>query len=95
MVYFLVDTYLDEENREEYDAYIQKVKPIVEKHGGVYLARSEKIISFSPNRNPQRVILIRFDSKEALQACFSSPEYLEIKDLRENNVDARGIVVEV
>lgn len=77
--YFMIDTYIsDNGNREEYDDYIEKVKPIVEKHGGEYLARTENIQYLSDNRKPQRIILIRFGSKEALDACFSSEEYRAI-----------------
>ena len=68
--YFLVDTYIDEEKgRGMYDDYIRKVKPIVESFGGEYLVRTENITSLHPERNPQRVILIRFPSRQALDAC--------------------------
>ncbi|MDO4468072.1 MAG: DUF1330 domain-containing protein [Bacillota bacterium] len=94
MVYFLVDTYIDAQKREAYDAYIEAVKPIVESYGGEYLARSEKVVSLHEKRDPQRVIIIRFPSKERLNACFSSPEYIAIQSLREVSVDARALIVE-
>ena len=93
--YFMIDTYIPEDgNREEYDDYIEKVKPIVEKHGGEYLVRTEKIQYLSEKRKPQRVILIRFATKEALDACFASEEYRAIMMKRVNSVDARAIIVE-
>ena len=59
--YFLIDTYFDEKRgRGLYDDYIAKVKPIVESYGGEYIMRSEKVSSLSPQRTPQRVIVIRF-----------------------------------
>ena len=40
--YFVIDTYIDPaKGREEYDEYIELVKPIVEAHNGEYLVRSE------------------------------------------------------
>ncbi|MDY3917428.1 MAG: DUF1330 domain-containing protein [Candidatus Limivivens sp.] len=93
--YFMIDTYIPENgNREEYDFYIEKVKPIVEKYGGEYLVRTEKIQYLSEERQPQRVILIRFAEKEALDACFSSEEYRAIMMKRVNSVDARAVIVE-
>ena len=93
--YFMIDTYIPEDgNREEYDFYIEKVKPIVESFGGEYLVRTENLQCLSENRNPQRVILIRFPSKDNLDACFSSEEYRKIVRKRENSVDARAIIAE-
>lgn len=92
---FLVDTYIDQDKgRGLYDEYIRKVKPIVESFGGEYLIRTEKICSLHPKRNPQRVILIRFPSRQALDDCFSSEEYRKVMQYRIDSVDARGIIVE-
>ncbi len=93
--YFIVDTYINEKNgREMYDDYIQKVKPIVESFGGEYLVRTEKIFSLHPKRNPQRVIIIRFPSRQALDNCFASESYQKIMYKRINSVDARALIVE-
>lgn len=93
--YFIVDTYIDEEKgRGDYDDYIQQVKPIVEKFGGVYLVRTEKLYSLCEKRNPQRAIVIRFDTKEQLDNCFSSAEYKAIMSKRLNSVDSRAIIAE-
>jgi uncharacterized protein (DUF1330 family) len=93
--FFIVDTYIDEDKgRGLYDDYIEKVKPIVESYGGEYLARSEKVTALSPLRKPNRVIIIRFPSREKLEACFSSEEYKEIMHERVDSVDARALIVE-
>ena len=93
--YFIVDTYIDEQNgRGEYDQYIREVKPIVEKYGGEYLVRTENISSLCNNRNPQRAIVIRFDTRAHLDACFSSAEYQAIMSNRTNSVDSRAIIAE-
>ncbi|MGN0465058.1 MAG: DUF1330 domain-containing protein [Lachnospiraceae bacterium] len=93
--YFIVDTYIDKEKgRGKYDDYIRKVKPIVESFGGEYLVRTDKIFSLHPKRNPQRVIVIKFPSRQALDACFSSEAYREIMHERMDSVDARAIIVE-
>lgn len=93
--YFIVDTYIDEQKgRGAYEAYIREVKPIVESFGGRYLVRTENLSTFCGNRNPQRVIVIRFNSREDLDACFSSPEYKAILSKRTGSVDSRAIIAE-
>lgn len=93
--YFMIDTYIpDGGNRVEYDDYIEKVRPIVESYGGEYLVRTEEVESLSDKRVPQRVILIKFPSKDKLKECFASQEYRAIMSKRVNSVDARAIIVE-
>ncbi|MGM9681941.1 MAG: DUF1330 domain-containing protein [Eubacteriales bacterium] len=91
--YFIVDTYISGDGRGEYDEYIEKVKPIVEKYGGEYLVRSENVTGLSELRKPQRVIVIKFGTKESLERCFASSEYQEIMHKRINSVDSRAIIV--
>lgn len=93
--FFIVDTYIDKnKGRGSYDDYIVQVKPIVESYGGVYLARIENVTALSPLRKPDRVIIIRFPSREKLDACFASDEYRRIMYDRVDNVDARAVIVE-
>jgi uncharacterized protein (DUF1330 family) len=93
--FFIVDTYIDKnKGRGSYDDYIVQVKPIVESYGGVYLARTENVTALSPLRKPDRVIIIRFPSREKLDACFASDEYRRIMHDRMDNVDARAVIVE-
>ena len=93
--YFMIDTYIPENgNREDYDFYIEKVKPIVESYGGEYLVRTEQICCLSEQRKPQRVIVIRFPSRTELDACFASREYRDIMMKRVNSVDAKAVIVE-
>ena len=93
--FFIVDTYIDKnKGRGSYDDYIEQVKPIVESFGGEYLARSENVTALSPLRKPDRVIIVRFQSREKLDACFASDEYRRIMHERANSVDARAVIVE-
>ena len=93
--FFIVDTYIDKnKGRGSYDDYIEQVKPIVESYGGEYLARSENVTALSPLRKPDRVIIVRFQSREKLDACFASDEYRRIMHERADSVDARAPIVE-
>ena len=93
--FFIIDVFIDEnKGRGSYDDYIGKVKPIVESYGGEYLARTENVTALSPLRKPDRVIIIRFSSREKLDAYFSSEEYRHIMHERIDSVDARAVIVE-
>lgn len=93
--YFIADTYINEEKgRGEYDEYINAVKPIVESYGGKYLVRTENLQTLSGERNPQRIIVVRFEDKSNLEACFASDEYNMIVSKRKNNVDSRAVIAE-
>ena len=93
--FFIVDVYIDKnKGRGSYGDYIEKVKAIVESYDGEYLARTENVTALSPLRRPDRVIIIRFPSREKLDACFASDEYRHIMHERIDSVDARAFIVE-
>jgi uncharacterized protein (DUF1330 family) len=95
MVYFIATAFLnDTKDNDAYYEYIERVKSIVNVYHGRYLVRSDKITSLSPLWTPDRVIVIEFDTREHLDACFMSEEYRQISALRENSVDSRAIIVE-
>jgi uncharacterized protein (DUF1330 family) len=55
-VYLIIEIAV--KNREMYLQYVQKVPPIIEKHGGRYLARGGAITPLMGDWNPERIILI-------------------------------------
>lgn len=94
MVYFIATIYREgDTDITEYEEYIERVKPIVERFGGRYLARTDSVIALSEKWKPDRVILIEWDSREQLERCFSSEEYKAICSKRENFVDSRVIII--
>jgi uncharacterized protein (DUF1330 family) len=81
-------------DRTKYTAYIELARPIVLRHGGEYVLRSEEIVPVSGGWCPERVLLIRFPDREAIAACFTSAEYQAIKHLREESTRSRSIIVD-
>ncbi len=96
MVYFIVLVNIKSvENRKEYDDYIIKVKPIIEKYGGKYIVRSENITALCDKlQKPDRIIIIQWEDKKQLLNCFNSKEYIMIKNKRENSVESKAFIVE-
>lgn len=94
-VYFIVNVKITDKNkRDQYNVYIEKVKPIAESFGGKYIVRSEQITALSDSWNPDRIIIIQFPSKEQIYKWLSSPKYKEIAKLRLESVSSEAIIVE-
>ena len=54
--------------------YVKLARPAIEGHGGRYLARGGRHVTLE-GQERQRHVILEFDSMEAAQACYDSPEY--------------------
>ena len=77
-----------------YSEYIEKAAPIIKKHGGEYIFRSEQLNPISGDWDLNRIILIRFVSKEKLLECFQSNEYKGLAHLREKSTVSKALIIE-
>jgi uncharacterized protein (DUF1330 family) len=91
-VYMIIEIAIT--NPEIYSRYVAGVPDIVTRHGGRYLARGGKITPFSGNWQPERVVLIEFDTAEQVEKCFSSAEYCELAALRDQSTTSRAVIVD-
>lgn len=89
-VYLIID--IKVLDKKTYFEYVQKAQVIIEKYGGKYLSRGAEVIPLSGGWNPERIVVIEFDSKEQLDKCFCSREYLDIVDLRKSSTCSRSII---
>lgn len=79
---------------DTYGEYVRAARPIVEQYGGRYLVRGGRIIPLSGGWDPQRLLVIEFDSLERLQSCFASDAYRLIAPLRLASTRSRSVIVE-
>jgi uncharacterized protein (DUF1330 family) len=77
-----------------YREYVEKASEIVSRYGGEYVFRSEAITPVSEDWAPKRMVLIKFGTRDELQRCFTSPEYLAIKHLREHSTTSRAVIIQ-
>ena len=75
-----------------YATYVERIPPVVHQYGGRYLARGDAV-PLSGEWRPDRVILIEFDSPDALRAFVQSPEYDELRPLRESSTVTRAVAL--
>jgi len=73
---------------------VERVPEVVEKYGGRYLVRGGEVTPLSGDWNPERVIIVEFETVERLQRCFRSAEYLELAPLKEQSTVSKAIIVE-
>jgi uncharacterized protein (DUF1330 family) len=81
-------------DHDVYGEFVARVPAVVKQYGGRYLARSGEVSTMVGDWQPERIVLIEFESIEQVQDFFASPEYLAIVHLREQSAATRAIIVE-
>tara|TARA_Y100000588_G_C13821714_1_gene739691 strand:- start:85 stop:378 length:294 start_codon:yes stop_codon:yes gene_type:complete len=75
--------------------YGEKVKPLVEKHGGKVIIRSSDAVRIEGNRDvPTAVVVLEFATREAAEAWYNDPEYKPLIALRQTGSTAEGLLVD-
>ncbi len=74
--------------------YLKATPPVIEKYGGKFLVRGGEIQICEGDWNPERLVMVEFESMERARAFYDSPEYEAIKDLRCSSAYTEFIFVE-
>lgn len=91
-IYLIIEiTVLDE---AMYTEYVNRVYNVIVHYGGEYLVRGGSCLSLNGDWHPERMVVIAFPNREAVDACFNSPAYQQLAPLRENSTKSRAIVVD-
>ena len=87
-------TEIDVQNVDAYvKEYVPVVQPIIKKAGGTLLAASLKVTAML-GAAPKRVAINRWDSLEAAQALYNSPEYKAAQAIGDKYATFRRYAVE-
>jgi len=79
---------------ERYEEYKKLAPPSIAAYGGKYLARGGKYEKLEGNWEPDRVVILEFESLETAKKFINSPEYSKARDLRHKTASSDMIVVE-
>ena len=79
---------------DRYPEYISRVSQTIERHGGRYLARGGKVEVLEGDWEPQRLVILEFESMERLREFYDSAEYAPLKQLRHEAAVTQFVVVE-
>jgi uncharacterized protein (DUF1330 family) len=77
-----------------YEDYKKMSTEAVSKFGGKFIVRGGKAEKLEGTADPERVVILQFDSVERAREWWNSPEYAEAKKLRHETAESRMIVVE-
>jgi uncharacterized protein (DUF1330 family) len=89
--YFIVTIKIT--NESTYDKSLEACDGLFEKYNGKYLAVNEDAKASEGNLDGDRVVIIRFDTKEDFESWYYSKEYREILKYRLEGAECRGILV--
>ncbi|HVO72821.1 MAG TPA: DUF1330 domain-containing protein [Ignavibacteriaceae bacterium] len=81
-------------NHKEYEGYKKLVPSTLEKYGGKFIVRGGKTESLEGNWNPERFVILQFESMEKAKAWWSSEEYSRAKKIRYKNAESKMLLAE-
>ncbi len=91
--YLVVDSHLTDPSL--YEQYKLQAKPLVEKHGGEYLARGgPMVIKESALWSPVRMVLLRFASVGHAEAFYESAEYQKLLQISKKSAQRTVVILE-
>lgn len=64
------------------EAYAQAAVPTIAQYGGRLLVASDYVAVLEGDWQPKRLVVLEFDSEDALKRWYESPEYAAAKPLR-------------
>ena len=91
-VYAIVNVRVIDPDR--YAEYRSKAPDSISRYGGKYLARGGAVEVLEGTWNPQRLVILEFDSMERFHEWYDSPEYAPLKQLRGEASATEFVVVE-
>ena len=80
-------------NPEAYREYVDRDTPVIEGYGGRFIVRGGTS-GTSEGDVLDRYVVIEFPDLASALACWNSPEYQEIAEIRRANAESRIAVVE-
>lgn len=81
-------------NPQEYEGYKKLTPASLLPYGGEFIVRGGETITLEGDWNPERIVVLKFPSKELAKQWWSSPEYTPAKDIRQRNAHTKMILVE-
>jgi uncharacterized protein (DUF1330 family) len=81
-------------DRERFGEYLKETPRTIAAHGGRYIARAGATETLEGPGNRRRIVVIEFPSMQHARNWYHSPEYREVKTLREGAAVGSIILVD-
>jgi uncharacterized protein (DUF1330 family) len=79
---------------ETYKKYTAKTPAIIAKYGGRFLVRGGPVETIEGPAFDARMVVLEFPSAEAVKTFYGSPEYQEVKEIRQASSEATFLLAE-
>ena len=79
---------------QRFQTYADQVPAIIAQYGGAYVVRGGAPERVDGPEPPERLVVLRFESREAARAWRQSPEYRAILPIREATSTSRVYIVD-
>lgn len=93
MVAYVV-AHFDVKDWDRFREYGKNAPRTIAKFGGRFIARGGEMVTLEGPQETLRVVLIEFPSLEQAKAYYHSPDYTEIRKLRDGNGTARFVAID-
>ena len=90
-VYLILDIAIIDQ--DVYGEFVARVPAVVEQYGGRYLVRGGEVVALAGGWEPERIVVLEFESGDQAQDYLTSPEYLALVPLRQKSTTSRAIIV--
>ena len=90
---YWIAAHMDIKDKDKLMAYAQQARPVIEAHGGRFLARGGRVETME-GYEQQRVVVTEFESLEAAVACYNSDGYQAAKAKLDGGVERDICIVE-
>ena len=81
-------------NPEVLDEYRAKAGPLIEKHGGKYIARSLPPRKLEGTREvSEAAVILEFPSEEHVLAWYNDPDYVPLIKLRQSGAKSEATII--
>ena len=91
--YLVVDS--DIHDAGTYERYKAGARPILERHGGEYLARGGALdVVENGTWTPTRLVIVKFPDAASARAALDDPDYAPLRALRQGAAKATVAIVE-
>jgi uncharacterized protein (DUF1330 family) len=79
---------------DTYKKYTDRTPPIVERHGGKFLARGGDVLTIEGEPYKDRMVVLEFPSKQSILAWMADPEYQAAMAFRHASSNARIFAID-
>ena len=81
-------------DQELYDEYKKMTPDSVRKFGGKFVVRGGLAVNLEGNWNPERIVVLKFDSVEKAKEWWESEEYTRARIIRQRAAETKMIILE-